>query len=133
MSNREERRRVNRQQKKIAEQRYLLERNGIKVEDLDKAYHDGIKFANKELQKNISNIVIDCYAAAMIALLDAGNDRDDAVRFINAMSQALATKIDSWEMAERILDEYGIRIDFDDVLDPIKLDPDWKPKEVKEE
>ena len=106
----------------VHDRQAALCKNGITAADLKKSYDEG---REDGINSAVMGTMTDMYAAVLLAMLDNGNCRGQAVSFLNDVGEMLATKIASFDFADRLLDEYGIKVDWEDTIHPIVCDPDW--------
>lgn len=124
--NRAARRRQERADGKRHEKIMRMHKEGASVADLEKAY-DGIndKVRGKLEQLARENFK-DYSAASLITLMEAGNSRESCIDFVKNTLTQVQNQLTSGEIGETLLRDYGITLDMDDALEPVKLDKNWK-------
>lgn len=100
-------------QRRISENEQLksIQRNGITIDDLDRAaqrgYQDGAKTAAEKTMRNI-------YAAVALTLHEMhGFGKKRCLDVLNAIDQKVMYALDSQEMIQQVFDDLGIRMTFD--------------------
>ena len=98
------------------EQARILTQNGISQKDLDESYDTGYTNGFKAGTDRAMKVI---YSGIVCCLLDAGNDKDEAISFLKSVDERLLTPIDADEDIEEVLNRTGIRLmlkeDFDRV------------------
>lgn len=94
-----------------------LFKNGITLEDVDKAqkdgWHEGFQTAGRETLRSI-------YAAIVWQLNREGRERDAIIETMRAIDQRVLESISSAEDIEEVFQESGIEIAFDEPFDRVQ-------------
>lgn len=126
--NRQQRRKVERQNRKhkrplagmTQEQKaQSLIQHGITLEDLDKAYKDGMR---KAMEGNgvISTMKV-CYAAAALVLHeDLGFGRKRICKFLRAMDEKVLYNLSSQEIIDQVYEKAGVTMYWDEPFDRVE-------------
>lgn len=123
--NRADRRKQARQEKKIKRPSYhglsverrreQLFQNGITLQDLDNAFHDGFE---KGYSLGRDNTLKMCYAAVCLACQDETDfDRDKIITVLQCMDSKVAYALDNEELINKVLDDLGIELSFSEALE----------------
>lgn len=123
--NREQRRAASRKQPSAARgltktQRInALIRNGITPDDVHKAYEEGWHEGFQQAAPNITRTV---YAAAVLAMRDEKPrwGRKRCKRMLENLDRHVIETLNSKEAIDRVWNEIGLLMDFQDPIDPIK-------------
>lgn len=88
-----------------------IQRNGITIDDLDRAgkegYHDGAKIAAENTMRNI-------YAAVALVMHEKyGFGKKRLMDVLNAVDEKVIYALDGREMVQRVWDETGLEMTFD--------------------
>jgi len=105
-------------QQRIQDDKMLsnIQRNGITIEDLDKAAQDGYRDGNKIGAESTMKI---CYAAAAMVLHEKlGYGKKRCMDFLNAMDEKVIYSLDSQEAIQQVYDDIGLQLRFTD--DPLE-------------
>lgn len=89
------------------EQVQRLVRNGITQKDLDECYDKGHAEGFKAgTDKTLRTV----YAGVVLELLDSGNSKEEAIRFLSNLDRRLITSIDAGEDVEEVFQRTGVQL-----------------------
>lgn len=102
----------------VEQKKEQLFRNGITIEDLEKEYKSGFQDG---FSKASPFTVKTCYAAAALALHELhGFGRERVRKVLERMDNHVVDTLVSEEILDEVWQKIGLRMDFNDPLDPIK-------------
>lgn len=138
--NRQQRRKIERQNRKITRPAYkgmtreqrmdALVKNGITAEDLKNEWHDGFEAGFREA---CPATVRTLYAAVLLAAHDVyrfGQQR--AVRLLNAVDRHMVNTLCSQDAIDQVFDTLGVTLQFEDPTEStVQVEVENKPWRVK--
>lgn len=87
-----------------------IQRNGITIEDLDRAAQEGYRDGNRIGAENTMKI---CYAAVALTLHERlGYGKKRCMDFLNAMDEKVIYSLDSAEAMQQVFDDIGLQLRF---------------------
>lgn len=102
----------------IPERKSLLYRNGITEKDLQKAYDQGRKDADRVNQDFCFRTV---YAAFLITMIDKhGMDRDEAVALLREIDNQVVVCVDHSDLTQEAYERTGLELCWDDPIERIQ-------------
>ena len=121
MSNRAQRRKKPQAVSLPKSQEKLLQRmykNGITMEDLDKAHREGI---DKGIEVGRTSAIKTCYAATCLAARDVLElDKQTIYELLCKKDEHVCETLSSLEAIDKVFDEMGIKINFHEPFDRIE-------------
>lgn len=120
MPNRQQRRKAQKQQKKIKrptftkltleEREEQLFKNGITIKDLEQEFKNGFESG---YEQGSHGVMETCYAAFCLALREvAGFDKNKILEVLYSADGHVARTLTSLEIRDQVLDEVGIELHF---------------------
>lgn len=94
-----------------------LAKNGITSEYADEEYKRGIRDGFQQGANRALKVV---YAACVLELLDAGNNRDEALSFLKAVDNRAMVSIDEKEDIEQVFERTGVRLELKEDFDRVR-------------
>ena len=88
----------------------MLSVNGITPKDLDKYYKNGYEEGYLTASEAFFRKM---YAAIAKELLEAGNDRDDVISFVQGVDHRFSVMFDAEEEIDDVYNEIGVRFNID--------------------